>query len=197
MRSFRLRIVLWSVALEAILLLGVAVALMLILRTSQQNRIDELLRLAGSQLNAAVDVAGGEFMIPPNDVAALLSEGISAWILAPDGKVAAAIGIAEQSPLPVSLPVLQQMSVADLSKDNPVRLYHVPLQEGDAVLGSLVLAFSLRESQILQQRFIVSLLLLIPRFWGCLLSAACSWPSERWLRWLRLPRRLSGSAQKT
>lgn len=162
LRSFRVRLVLWTVVMEALLLVALALALMLILRAIQQNRVTEILELAASQVNAAVDVQDGAFVIPPRDTAELQADGIMVWILRVDGQVGATIGAAERYPLPTELPSTLQMNEIKLPDDKPYRLYRVPLQEGQRILGSVILAYPLHESQVLQERFLTGLLVLIP-----------------------------------
>lgn len=160
--TLRARLVLWTVLLEALLLLALSLALMLILQTIQQQRTSEILQLAASQLNAAVDVRDGEFVIPPDDATALQADGIIAWVLDANGRVAASIGAADRYPLPSPLPSFLQMKDAASPDGDPIRLYRAPLQEGETIFGSMVLAISLHESQVLQARFLVGLLVLIP-----------------------------------
>ncbi len=161
-KSLRVRLVLLSAGLEALLLIGFGVALLLILRNVQGGRIDEVLRLSGAQLNASVNIDGGTFVIPPKDVVSLRTEGVFAWVLDADGNVAATMGEAAAAALPNPLPNLEQMIDADLPLGGPVRLYHTALQEGNVKLGSVVLALPLRESWEVQLRFGISLLFLIP-----------------------------------
>jgi signal transduction histidine kinase len=161
-KTLRMRLVLWSIALEAVLLLGFAVALTLSLRYVQQQRIDDALRLAASQLNSAIDVQGARFILPPADAATLQEEGISAWVLNEQGEVATTIGMAARYPLPSMLPEPLAMLEAQLPNGESVRLYRTPLQEGNELFGEIVLAVSLQEAQLLQQRFVVGLLFLIP-----------------------------------
>jgi signal transduction histidine kinase len=161
-KTLRVRLVLWSVALEAVLLLAFAIALTLSLRDVQQRSINESLHLAASQLNSAIDVQGTNFVLPSADMATLQAEGISAWVLNEQGEVVTTTGIAGQYPLPNVLPDPLATLDARLPDDEPIRLYRAPLQEGNRVLGSIVLAASLREAQLLQQRYIYGLLILIP-----------------------------------
>lgn len=161
-KTLRMRLVLWSVALEAVLLLGFAVALTLSLRNVQMKSIDDALHLAASQLNSAIDVQGTRFILPPADEVTLQGKGISAWVLDAHGKVATTIGTAAQHPMPPALPEPLAMLEAQLPNGEPVRLYRTPLQEGSHLLGEIVIAVSLREAQLLQQRFIFGLLFLIP-----------------------------------
>jgi signal transduction histidine kinase len=161
-KTVRVRLVLWSIALQAVLLLGFAIALALSLHNVQMQSVDDALRLAASQLNSAIDVQGTRFILPPADEATLLGEGISAWVLNVRGEVATTIGIAGRYPLPSTLPDPLAMLEAQLPNGQPVRLYRTPLQEGNHLLGEIVLAVSLQEAQLLQQRFIFGLLILIP-----------------------------------
>lgn len=161
-KSLRVQLVFWSVALEAVLLVTLGVALVLILRTVQQRSSDESLHLAAAQLNASVDVRGDAFSTPAEDVAALQAAGIFAWILTPAGQVAGTVGIAATNAVPAPLPATGQMLSLELPNEEPIRIFATPLQEGSKVLGMLVLGLPLREAQRLQQRFIYALLFLIP-----------------------------------
>ncbi len=162
MKSLRVQLVLWSVGLEAILLIAFGVALVLILRTVQQQNSDESLRLAGGQLNASVEVQGNSFHIPAEDAATLQAEGIFAWILAPNDQVVGIVGIAAANPLPSPRPANGTLLNSRLPNGDPVRVYTTPLQEDTTILGTLVLGLPLREAQRLQQRFLYGLLFLIP-----------------------------------
>jgi len=148
--------------MEALLLVALALALMLILQTIQQSRTTEILELAASQVNAVVDVQNGDFVIPPRDTVELQADGIMVWILRPDGQLGATVGAADRLALPVDLPPNLQMKETELPDGNPIRLYRVPLQEGEKILGSIVLAYPLREARVLKERFLTGLLVLIP-----------------------------------
>ncbi len=161
-KSLRVQLVLWTVVLEAFLLIAFGVTLVLILRNVQSSGIDESLRLGASQLNAAVDVRGDVYDIPAQDAAVLQAEGIFAWVLTPVGAVAGNVGIAAANPLPQPPPPLGAMRNTSLSNGEPVRLYTAPLQEGGAVLGMLVLGTPLSATRRLQQQFVYGLLILIP-----------------------------------
>lgn len=160
-KSLRVQLVLWTVVLEAFLLIAFGVTLVLILRNVQSSGIDESLRLGASQLNAAVDVRGDIYDIPAQDAAVLQAEGLFAWVLTPVGAVAGSVGIAAANPLPQP-PPLDALRNTSLSNGEPVRLYAAPLQEGGAVLGTLVLGAPLRATLRLQQQFVYGLLILIP-----------------------------------
>lgn len=160
-KSLRVRLVLWTVALEALLLVAFGMALVLILHSVQERSIDESLRLGASQLNAAVDVLGDAYRIPAQDAAVLQAEGLFAWVLTPTGEVAGTVGIAATNPLPEPVPPGALITTV-LSNGDPIRLYTAPLQEGDNVFGMLVLGAPLHAMQRLQQQFVYGLLVLIP-----------------------------------
>ena len=161
-KSLRAQLVFWSVALETVLLVTFGVALVLILRTIQQQSNDESLQLAASQLNASVEVRRNVYTTPPEDVATLQAAGIFAWILTPAGQVVSSVGLAGVLPLPNPQPAIGQWQDAALPNGDPIRLYATPLQEDNQILGKLVIGLPLVKSQHLQQRFIYGLLFLIP-----------------------------------
>ncbi len=102
--SLRTRLVLWTVALEAMLLVVFAAVFVLVLRNAQSQQIDETLRLGAAQLNAVVDVREGQYAVAAAETADLRSRNLMAWVLAPDGQTALTIGSAADFPLPSSLP---------------------------------------------------------------------------------------------
>src|SRR5262249_26892136 len=93
--NLRVRLVLWTVALEALLLLVLASVLTLVLQQLQHQEIANTLRLSASQLNAVTDVRGDQYIIEAADLASLRAEGVLAWVLTPAGVVAQTVGDAQ------------------------------------------------------------------------------------------------------
>ena len=83
LRSLRARLVLWTVALEAVLLLILAAVMLFAVYRLQQRQVNETLRLGVTQLNAVIDVQGGQYLTEAADIAALRREGVIAWVLTP------------------------------------------------------------------------------------------------------------------
>lgn len=166
LNNLRVRLVLWTVMLEAVLLLIFAFIFVTALQSSQNQQIDETLRLSAAQMNAVVDVAvsggGSRYEIPAEDTAALRTRGVLVWILAPDGRVGATVGEAAFSPLPRFLPALGDTVDIILANGEPARLLTLPLQEGNRLYGTLVLAVSYRTGQTFIQQVLLSLVIALP-----------------------------------
>jgi len=166
LNKLRVQLVLWTVTLEAILLLVFALILIFALQNSQNQQINETLRLSAAQMNAVVDVAAdngvSRYVIPAEDTAVLRGRGVLVWILNPDGMIAATVGEANNTPLPVSLPPPGEIMDIILPHDEPARLFVLTLQEGNRSLGRLVLAVSLRTEQVFIQQVLLSLTVAIP-----------------------------------
>ncbi|MCA9911950.1 MAG: HAMP domain-containing protein, partial [Anaerolineae bacterium] len=151
LRMLRVRIVLWTVALEAILLIVFAILLVSILQNIQNQQINETLRLSAAQMNAVVDVRGTTFDVPSQDVADIQSRGVIVWIVAPDGSLGATVGQAERFPIPTMIPAEGSISDLDLAQGELVRVLVEPLREGNTSFGTLILALPLgAEFQIIK-----------------------------------------------
>jgi heavy metal sensor kinase len=162
LNSLRVRLVLWTVVLEALLLVVLAGLFTFSLRNIQNREIDETLRLSAAQLNAVVDVYGDSFEIPQTDVITLRERGISAWILTTQGEVAATVSSGEAVQLPDHLPESGHYIDENLSSGAPVRLFRSPLTEGQQYLGEMVLAISLTPVQTVTRQALISLSIAIP-----------------------------------
>lgn len=160
--SLRTRLVLWTVALEAVLLVVLAVVSILVLQTSQNRDIDKTLRLSAEQLNAVVDVQGDGFVVPGQDAATLRENGVSAWILTPAHAVSVFIGATDSAPVPTRLPTEDTFLDTRLAGGGPVRLLAAPLTEGTDNLGTMVLAVSLAPSRAVVRQVLFSLGIAIP-----------------------------------
>ncbi|MCB0208957.1 MAG: HAMP domain-containing protein [Anaerolineae bacterium] len=160
--SLRVRLVLWTVALEAGLLLIFAVVLITVLRNNQNQQIEETLRLSATQLNAVVDVRGSNYYADVAETADLRGRGVLAWILTPQGTIGLTVGEAENYALPIALPASEQLRDGELVNGEPVRQLVTPLQENNRTLGTIVVAMSLRESQTFLYQIFLSLAVAIP-----------------------------------
>ncbi len=172
MRNIKLRyqIVIWTVALETMLLLVFGGVFIFVIQKSQNQQIEETLRLSAAQLNAVVDIQSGEYHVSSAETADMRARGVMAWILTPEGRIATTIGSAENYPLPVDLPQPGQTADSILPGNIPVRLSVSPLTEGTNNLGTLVLALSLHNSRVVRDQLYLGLSISIP--FVILLSAA-------------------------
>ena len=161
-RMLRVRIVLWTVTLEALLLIVFAILLVAILQSSQNQQINETLRLSAAQMNAVVDLRGDTFDIPAQDIAELQSYGVFGWVLKSDGSLGATIGQASQNTLPNPIPVTNSTSDITFVNGEIVRLLVSELREGNRSLGTVVLALPLKAEFAVIQQVKLSLLISIP-----------------------------------
>ncbi|MEJ2750857.1 MAG: HAMP domain-containing protein, partial [Anaerolineae bacterium] len=164
--KLRTRLVLWTVALEALLLVAFAVVFLFVLRNGQNQQIDETLRLGATQLNAVVDVRNGQYTVTAAETADLRARNLMAWILAPGGQTALTIGSAGDYPVPSTLPPTGQTLDSTLPDNAPIRLLVVPLSEGSNNLGTIVLALPLGDSQALLRQILLGFAVAIPLMLG-------------------------------
>ena len=162
LNNLRVRLVVWTVALEAVLLLIFGALLIFVIQEAQNNQIDEALRLGASQLNAVVDIQAGQYVIQTADKSALSAQGILAWILTPEGVVANTVGSVGSGLPPAPLASPDQLTDSVLPNGEPGRFLVAYLNEGNHNLGTLVLAASLRDSQQLIQDILLGLGIAIP-----------------------------------
>ncbi|CAN5731700.1 ATP-binding protein [soil metagenome] len=160
--SLRARLVLWTVTLEALLLLILAVVLVIVLQDLQNRQLNATLRLSADQLNAVIDLNGDQFILDPADIVALRSQGVLAWVLTPEGKTVKTVGEAATLPVPTALPSFDQFTDLTLSNGMLVRLIVMPFQEEGQTLGVLVLALPLHPNQVLIRQILISLGIAIP-----------------------------------
>ncbi len=162
LNNLRLRLVLWTILLETVLMLVFGFVLVTVLQNASNRQIDETLRLSASQLNAVVDISAGKYEISQQDSATLQTQGIFAWILNPQGEIATTVGGAATASLPASLPATNELTDIDLSGKETSRVLVSPLLEGNRQLGTLVLAVSLHNTQTTIQQVWFSLGIAIP-----------------------------------
>ncbi|MBC7811023.1 MAG: HAMP domain-containing protein [Burkholderiales bacterium] len=145
--SLRTRLVLWTVALEAGLLLLFAVLLVIAVQNNQNQQINAALRLSSDQLGAVVDTRdpddnessgaddGAEssgaandlvatdsqqrsYEISPQEIDSVLDLGISAWILSLNDEVVITLGDADGQPVPVLVQTLPLDQLIDTTLAN-------------------------------------------------------------------------------
>ena len=164
MKNLKLRhqIVLWTVALETVLLLVFAAVFVGSLKNSQNQQNEQILRLSAAQLNAVVDVHNGTFQVSAAETVDMRTRGVMAWVLTPDDLPSLTIGNAENYPLPSNLPQSEQTLDGTLSNGDPVRILVSPFSEGSQVLGTLVLALPLHDSRALLSEIYFGLGVAIP-----------------------------------
>ena len=160
--SLRARLVLWTVTLQAILLVVLAAVVLFAVQSLQQRQIDETLTLGATQLNAVIDVQGDHYTAEVADVVALRRAGVLTWVLTPAGTLVETVGDADELPLPSLLPNSGQFMDTTLADGVAARLLVSPLQEGSDILGTLVLALPLKSNQLFSRFLLWSLALAIP-----------------------------------
>lgn len=164
--KLRTQLVLWTVALEAVLLVTFATVFVFVLRNTQNQQINETLHLGASQLNAVIDVRNGQYTVAASETADLRARGLMAWILTPNGHLALTIGSAGDYPLPNTIPSTDQTLESTLPDTTPIRLLVVPLNEGNNNLGTIVLALPLRDSQAFLWQILLGFAIAIPLMLG-------------------------------
>ena len=164
MKNIKLRyqIVIWTAALEVVLLLVFAGVFVTVLQKSQNQQIEETLHLSAAQLNAVVDIQAESYRVSTVETADMRSRGVMAWILDRGGQPALTIGNAENYALPAGLPRSGQSAEINLTNEEPVRVLVTPLTEGANDLGTLVVAIPLRSSQNVLRQIYLGLAIAIP-----------------------------------
>jgi len=147
MNNLRVRLVLWTVAMEGVLLLLFAIALVEFIQQRETGQVEDILRLSATELNAVIDMQGSQYIVSSQETVDLRTRGVMAWILTPDGQLGYTIGNAEIYALPASLPAPGTMRDAKLENGTPVHLYTTKLAEGSRQFGTMVLAYPLADSR--------------------------------------------------
>ena len=130
MRKFntlRVRLVLWTVLINAVLLIALGSGGWIWLRRVQNQEINDTLKLTAAQLAAAVDLVDGQVVVPTSDTATLLERGVFGWVVDNTGEVRATIGRAST----ILRPVVTQGQLLDMQLDTnePIRVYGYQLGE--------------------------------------------------------------------
>lgn len=162
LNNLRVRLVLWTVILEAVLLVIFAGILLGALQNTLNQQTDETLRLGAAQMNAVVDIRDSRYEIPSSDTVALRARGLLVWVLSSDGRVGATVGQAEDIALPAVLPDQNETLDITLENGEPARVLSSPLNEGNQQLGTLVLAVSLQNGRTFLRQVLLSLTIALP-----------------------------------
>lgn len=162
--TLRVRLVLWSMLVNALLLIAFGSGILLALRQIQYRQLNDMLQLSAAQLAASIDANNGQLTAPPDDVAVLASRGVFAWVINGVGTVDLTIGQASKRPVP-NLESDFQETLDE--QGHPIRLYRYPLSENS---GSIVVGISLQSVQQTLQTVLLILAAIIPL--ALLVSAA-------------------------
>jgi len=158
LRSIRAQLVLWSLCVNALLLIGLGVAVLFIFERLQANQTDTALQLGASQLVAVIDSNQDHLTIPDEDAALLAGRGLFAWVVNPQGKLDATVGRAGRLKLPSVASSTLAFQTIEVT-DERLRLYAEPL---DATGGALIIGMSLDESERASRTIFVVLAFAIP-----------------------------------
>ncbi|MHB8627221.1 MAG: sensor histidine kinase [Aggregatilineales bacterium] len=131
LNTLRVRLVVWSMAVNALLLIAFGSGIWLALRQVQLRQIDDTLQLSAAQLAATIDSNNGQSTVSPEDVAMLANRGVFAWIINDTGKADLTTGQAASLPLPTMTADYQNASDG---QGGPIRLYRYVLKENGGVL---------------------------------------------------------------
>ena len=129
LNTLRIRLTLWSLVVNALLLMAFGLGVWLILRQVQNRQIDETLQLSASQLVDG-DELNRRTTIPDDHLTALEGRGIVLWVIDPDGNVIQSTGQAASLTPPDMQEDLQNVTVAS----QPYRVYRRVLTSGKATL---------------------------------------------------------------
>jgi signal transduction histidine kinase len=143
LHSLRVRLVLWSLLVNALLLIGLGSGVGLVLREIQYGQMDDRLRISAAELTRSVQIDDLQVTIRPSELTELADRGVFGWVVDPSGKILKTFGQASSLPWPG---LWAPASFRDLTLgSSEVRLYQqAPGQAGSRIAGgiSLVLATS-------------------------------------------------------
>lgn len=161
MVSLRVRLGLWTVAIEVLLLLVLSVVLVMTIGRREYRSTADLLRLSADELNAVVDVYRGAYIVPSEDAGNVAARGVMAWITDADETVVTTTPDAAADAMPdvPAADVVQQVALADGTRVYALR---TALHEGDSVLGYLTVAVPVAESRQFVRHIWVALAIAIP-----------------------------------
>ncbi len=171
--KIRTRLVLWTVLLEAGILIVFGSVLVFFVYQLQTKEISDSLHLSAAELNAVIDVSNNKYFssdLKPNN---FYIRNVMAWIIAPDGHIGMTVGDADKYAIPSPLPANDTISTGTLDNNEKVKLLTSFLQEGDQWLGTIVLASPLSKNDHILEQIILGLILIIPA--GLILSAIGGW----------------------
>lgn len=135
--TLRVRLVLWSMLVNAFLLIVFGSGIWLVLRQVQFRQINDTLQLSAAQLSTAIDYNNGTLTVPADDVTVLANRGVFAWFINASGHLDFTTGSAAQQVLPTMSNDIQD---AQDTQGNPIRLFRYALKENG---GTVVVGISL------------------------------------------------------
>lgn len=159
--NLRTRLVLWTVVVEAVLLLFFAGMILLIIREVQNQEINDDLRLALAQLRAGIEKSGEQYTIETGDRAALVTQGTMAWIFTKNGKLVQTLGDAQTLAAPTPLPANNRFANRSLSNGDTVRLIVTTITQQNQPLR-LILALPLADNQKSLRQMLLAFGIAIP-----------------------------------
>jgi signal transduction histidine kinase len=139
--TLRVRLVLWSMLVNAFLLIAFGGGIWLALRQVQYRQVNDMLQLSAAQLSAATDLSNGQLIVPADDVAVLTNRGVFAWVINGTGHVDLTIG--QTGKLTVPTMMGDSQSVQD-TEGNTLLLYRYVLKENS---GTLIVGISLEPTE--------------------------------------------------
>ena len=154
--TLRVRLVLWSMLVNALLLVAFGGGIWLALRQVQYRQVNDTLQLSAAQLSAAIDSDNGQLTVPADDVSALANRGVFAWIINDSGHVDMTTGQASKLVLPLMGNNIQDTQD---TQGNPIRLYRYVLKENG---GTIIVGISLEPIQRILQTVLLILAATIP-----------------------------------
>ena len=155
--TVRARLVLWTMMINATLVLVLGGVGWIVLRRAQNQVLNDTLQLSAAQLIAAVDVNNGAFIVPPSDAAALTERGVFGWVLNKADEVNAVIGRSVSAQL--SEASLDQLTEQQLASGEQVRLLRRSFAEAS---GSIVVGISTLPLQQTSRNILLALTITMP-----------------------------------
>ena len=98
--SLRVRLVLWTVALQGVFFLLFSLFLIGQLNRSRATQTDETLALTSAQLISLIETTGTGYAVPDAALAELQTRGLLAWLVDDAGETVYAVGAAGLLPPP-------------------------------------------------------------------------------------------------
>jgi heavy metal sensor kinase len=141
LHTLRVRLVLWSLLVNALLLIGLGVGVGLVLRQIQYRQMDDRLRVSAAELARSVQMNNSQVTIRQGELTELADRGVFGWVVDPAGKILKAFGQAESLPWPgLGAPA----SFRDLTLgSSEVRLYQPePGPPGSRIADGVVLVLA-------------------------------------------------------
>ncbi len=163
LQTLRVRLVLWSLLVNALLLIGLGVGVGLVLRQIQYQQMDDRLHVSAAELTRSVEIDDLQVNIRPNELTELADRGVFGWVVDPAGRVLKTFGQATSLPWPG---LWAPGSFRDLTLGSTeVRLYQQePGEAGSRIAGgiSLVLGTSREPAERTSRAVLLILSVAIP-----------------------------------